>query len=128
MRMSLSPPGRQKGEAGVLLLAGAELPVGACKFMELNPRAGPSRGTGLPGVCKTKESPHANCVTKENTSFARIVTFETCFFASLSVIWKTHTCDGTESTASRAEVNGPEVLESATNVPYYGDERLHIGK
>lgn len=91
MRMSLSPAGRPKGKAGILLLAGAALPVGACNSWSSIRGLGLHEEPGLPGVCKTTETPHANCVTKENSSFVRIVTFEACFFTSLFVIWKTCT-------------------------------------
>jgi hypothetical protein len=52
----------------------------------------------------------------------------TCFFTPLFVNWKTCNCVGTENTASRAGVNGTEVVQSGTNVPYSRDERLQIGK
>jgi hypothetical protein len=42
----------------------------------------------------------------------------TCFFTPLFVNWKTCNYVGTENTASRAGVNGTEVVQSGTNVPY----------
>jgi len=43
------------------------------------------------------------------------------------VNWKASTRDGMENTASPAEVNGTEVVQSGTKVPYCRDERLQIG-
>jgi hypothetical protein len=88
--------------------------LGSCKFKELNPRAGPSRGTW-------------SSVTKEKSSFCSHRQLRTVFSPSLFVNWKTHSCDGTENTASPAVVNGTEVVQSGTNVPYSRDERLQIG-
>jgi len=47
-----------------------------------------------------------------------------CLFTPLFVNWKTST---REDTVRRAEVNGTEVVQGGTNVPYCGDERLQIG-
>ena len=50
----------------------------------------------------------------------------TCFFTPFFVNWKTCNCVGTENTASRRGVNGTEVVQSGTNVPYSRDEGSEV--
>jgi len=52
----------------------------------------------------------------------------TCFFTPFFVKWKSCNCVGTENTASRAGVNGTEVVQSGTNVPYSTDEGSKVGE
>ena len=52
----------------------------------------------------------------------------TCFFTPFIRELEDLQLRRLENTASRAGVNGTEVVQSGTNVPYSRDERLQSGK
>jgi len=79
-RMSLSPAGRPKEEAGILLWSGRRSHLSAANPWSSIRGLGLHEEPGLPGVCKKTESPRAKCVTKDKSFSCRITSSE--LFAS----------------------------------------------
>ena len=93
--------------------------------MKLNPRAGPSRGTWSSWYLQKTESPTQSAGRRRSPRFARIASFD-LFLHPLVRELEDLQLRRVENTASRAGVNGTEVVQSGTNVPYSTDDRLKI--
>jgi hypothetical protein len=99
----LSPLGRPEGEGGILLLAGGA------------PSEAQSEGwaftRNLVFLVSAKDGISARKVPDEGEVLALLgLHTSTCFFTPLFVNRKTCNCVGTKNTASRAGVNGTEVV------------------
>jgi len=110
------------GEGGVLLLAGRR-----SQFRQLKIHEAQSEGwaftRNLVFLVSAKHGISARKVRDVGEVLALLGSHtSTYFFTPLFVNWKTCDCVGTENTASRAGVNGTEVVQSGTNVPYSTDE------
>ncbi len=111
MRMNLSPVGRPEGEGGVLLLAGAALSVRQPKKFHEAQSEGWAFTRNLVFLVSAKDGISARKVPDEGEVLALLgLHTSTCFFTPLFVNRKTCNCVGTKNTASRAGVNGTEVV------------------